>query len=419
MNLYNEPFPRAILHVDGDSFFVACELTKRPELKGQPVVTGSEKGIASAMSKEAKQCGVTRGMPIGLMKQVCPHVVLIESDFELYHHYSRRMNEIIKRYTEKIEPYSIDECFVDITDLNEKYNMSYHELAERIKRDLEGELGITFSVGVSTTKTLAKIASHVAKSAGITFIAPFEYTHYLGRCAIEDVWGIGKRTAIKLKGWGIHTALDLTAKEERWLARHFSKPLRETWSELRGVAQFEIQPRNHREYLSMSKTQSLKKTTTDKELLFSELSRNVERVCRNLRARKMYAKKFSLFLKTKDFNYVVSDFEMPYAVAHPGEVMSYLRQHFNTLFVSGVLYRATGVTVSQLVNHPEATLNLFNERETVTGFDRLYQAIDAANAKCGRGSLILGSSMKSVRQRLGEKVSRKARLNIPSLGFVY
>lgn len=420
MNLYNEPFPRAVLHVDGDSFFVACELTKFPELKGLPVVTGSEKGIASAMSLEAKACGITRGMPVHMMKKICPNVVMLHSDFKLYAQYSERMVSIIKRYTNKVEAYSIDECFVDLTGLDEELHLSYREIAERIKRDLECELGITFSIGVSMNKTLAKIASHFAKPAGLTLIAPFEISHYLSQHAVGDIWGVGRRTATKLQGWNIRTAHDLVQKDNRFISRHFAKPLQITAEELRGAYLNPVNFGTRREYQSMSKTQTLSKPTMDKELLFSELSRNVERVCRMLRSRKMFGSKVSLFLKTQDFEYQVTDFELTTAVSNPTEIMKQLRKHFSALFKNGVLYRATGVTVSQLSTMSRETLNLFGEDTRRKHYEVLYQSLDAINHKIGSNSVMLASSYTSASKRAyTTPVSRLHRLSIPLLGVVY
>jgi DNA polymerase-4/DNA polymerase V len=420
MNLYNEPFPRAILHVDGDSFFVACELTKFPELKGLPVVTGSEKGIASAMSIEAKARGITRGMPVHMMKKVCPEVVMLHSDFALYEHYSERMVTIIKRYTHKVEAYSIDECFIDLTGLDEELHLSYREIAERIKRDLESELGITFSLGVSMNKTLAKVASHFAKPAGITLIAPFEINHYLSRHSIGDVWGIGKRTTGDLKGWSIHTALDLAQKDKRFLVRHFTKPLQITAEELTGVYVLQVNYTARRDYQSMSKTQTLGTPTTNREMVFSELSRNVERVCKTLRSRKMFAAKVSIFIKTQTFEYCTTDFELPYAVANPSEIMKHLREHFNTLFQQGILYRATGVTVSQLTRSPHETLNLFGEERNRKQYEALYNSLDKINHKFGRSAVLLASShTRLFHCDKRQPVSPMERLTIPLLGVVY
>ncbi len=420
MNLYNEPLPRAILHVDGDSFFVACELTKFPELKGLPVVTGSEKGIASAMSLEAKARGITRGMPVHMMKQICPDVIMLHSDFKLYAQYSERMVSIIKRYTHKVEAYSIDECFVDLTGLDEELHLSYREIAERIKRDLECELGITFSIGVSMNKTLAKVASHFAKPAGLTIIAPFEMSHYLSQHAVGDIWGVGRRTAMKLQGWNIRTAYDLVQKDNKFISRHFAKPIQVTTEELRGSYLNEVNYGTRREYQSMSKTQTLNKPTTDKELLFSELSRNVERVCRTLRSRNMFASKVSLFLKTQDFEYQVTDFELATAVSNPTEIMKQLRKHFSTLFKSGTLYRATGVTVSQLIRSPGQTLNLFGEERNRKRYEAIYHSLDMINHKFGRSAVSLASSrIREFHEHKRIPVSPLHRLAIPMLGVVY
>ena len=123
-------FPRAILHVDGDAFFVACEVAKNPALRGKPVVTGGERGIASAMSYEAKRRGITRAMRISEMKKICPDVIILPSDYETYSLYSMRMYAIVRRYTPAVEEYSIDECFADLTGLRRSLRMSYEEMAQ-------------------------------------------------------------------------------------------------------------------------------------------------------------------------------------------------------------------------------------------------------------------------------------------------
>lgn len=112
-----QAFPRAILHIDGDSFFASCEIARDPSLKGKSVVTGRERGIASSMSYEAKARGVTRGMQIHMIRKICPDAIIIPSDYETYSLYSKRMFEIVRRYTPDVDEYSIDECFADLTGL--------------------------------------------------------------------------------------------------------------------------------------------------------------------------------------------------------------------------------------------------------------------------------------------------------------
>ena len=134
--------PRAIVHIDGDAFFAACEQSRNPVLKGKPVVTGKERGIAASMSYEAKACGVTRGMRISEIKRRCPQVVLLPSDYETYSLLSKRLFAIVRRYTPDVEEYSIDECFADLTGLQRALKGSYSQIAARIKQALDVELGV-------------------------------------------------------------------------------------------------------------------------------------------------------------------------------------------------------------------------------------------------------------------------------------
>ncbi len=126
-------YPRAILHVDGDAFFAACEVASKPHLRGKPVVTGLERGIASAMTYEAKAMGVKRGMPIFEIRKICPKAIILPSDYETYGFFSIRMYEIVRRYTPEIEEYSIDECFADLTGFRRVCRMSYPQIAAVVK----------------------------------------------------------------------------------------------------------------------------------------------------------------------------------------------------------------------------------------------------------------------------------------------
>lgn len=127
---------RSILHIDGDSFFASCEVAKNPALRGKPVVTGKERGIASSMTYEAKARGVSRAMSLRDILKICPDAIILPSDYETYSLYSKRMYEIVRRYTPEIEEYSIDECFADLTGMRRINNMSYQKMAECIKHDL-------------------------------------------------------------------------------------------------------------------------------------------------------------------------------------------------------------------------------------------------------------------------------------------
>src|ERR687887_2729517 len=163
-------FPRAIIHIDGDAFFASCEQARDPQLQGKPVITGKERGIAASMSYEAKACGVTRGMRLFEIKRLCPEAVILPSDYETYSLLSQRLFAIVRRYTPEVEEYSIDEVFADLTGLRRPLRMSYATIAERIKKELDAELGFTFSMGLAPNKVVAKIASKWQKPSGLTAI---------------------------------------------------------------------------------------------------------------------------------------------------------------------------------------------------------------------------------------------------------
>jgi len=130
-------YPRAIMHIDGDAFFASCEQSRNPALKGKPVITGKERGIAASLSYEAKEKGVKRGMRLSEIKETCPNVIMLPSDYETYSLLSKRFFTIVRRYTPDVEEYSIDECFADLTGLQRPLNMTYLQIAEKIQKDLE------------------------------------------------------------------------------------------------------------------------------------------------------------------------------------------------------------------------------------------------------------------------------------------
>src|SRR3989344_4386089 len=285
-------YPHAIVHVDGDAFFVGCELTKQPWLKGKPVVTGAERGIASAFSYEAKARGVRRGMKISDVRAICPDVIVIPGDYELYSLYSDRMGNIVRRYSEKVEEYSIDECFADISGMDKYFSLSYEEIAKRIKNDLDQELGMTFSVGLSVNKVLAKCASKWQKPSGLTFIPFSEINSYLSQIPIGKIWGIGESTTISLYKKQIKTALDLSQKREEWVREFFDKLLQEIHRELRGEFLNEVVTGEREMQKSIMRTRTFRPPSKNKSFIFAQLSKNIEEACTQLRRLKACTKEF-------------------------------------------------------------------------------------------------------------------------------
>lgn len=227
-------FSRAILHVDADSFFASCEAAKDPALRGRAVITGLERGIVSSLTYEAKARGISRAMPLGQVRRLCPDAVILPSDYETYSLYSARMFNILRRFSPAVEEYGIDEGFSDLTGWHRPLGLSYDELVWAIKESLDRELGLTFSVGLAATKVLAKIGSKWKKPSGLTVIPPAGARAYLEKLPLAKVWGIGPQTAASLARRGLYTAHDLARQEELWARAFLAKPQYEIWQELNG-----------------------------------------------------------------------------------------------------------------------------------------------------------------------------------------
>ncbi len=390
-------YPKAVLHVDGDSFFAQCEVAKNPSLRGRPVVTGSERGIASALTYEAKARGVKRGMPVHQIKKICPDVVVLPSDYESYSLYALRMYSVVRRYTPEVEEYSIDECFADLTGLRRSLGMSYEKMAECIKRDLITELGITFSVGLAPSKVLAKVASKWRKPDGLCFI-PLNRAHlYLSKLLIGDVWGIGTQTSAFLKKYGISTAHQLAIADSEWIEKNLSKPYLEIRKELLGEAIFEVDCKTKSDYKSISKTKTFTPPSSDRFLVFSHLSKNIENACIKARRHGLASDRVYFYLKTQDFRSFGMEVKMSQAVATPEVILSCVERVFDRVYKKGVFYRATGVVLERLCKEPVIQQDLFGDSVLSEKAKIVHSHIDRLQSRYGKHVVFLGSSAMAIR----------------------
>ncbi|MFZ2969841.1 MAG: DNA polymerase IV [Minisyncoccia bacterium] len=431
INLFD--FPRAIVHIDGDSFFASCEVAKDPKLKGLPVVTGLERGIVSSMSYEAKARGVKRAMRVHEVKKICPDAVFLPSDYETYSLFSIRMYEIVRRYTPVVEEYSIDECFADLTGLRRPLGMSYEKMAEKIKNELDCELGITFSIGLAPTKVLAKIGSKFKKPSGLTIIKGRDIHLYLNKTPIGKVWGIGPQTSAYLNKFGIITALQFAEKEKEWVKEKLTKSHHEIWRELRGEAVFELNPGRKSNYRSISKTKTFTPASNDKSFILSQLSRNVENACIKLRRYKLETKRMFFYLKTQDFRYCGTEIKLGISTASPNQILRIIGDHFEKIFDSQKLFRASGVILSDLAVQKEKQLDLFGGSVNEEKFAKIFESIDEISKRYGKHSAFLGSSFLAMNNRqhknergveserkskLFKGETRRKKLGFPMLGDV-
>jgi DNA polymerase-4/DNA polymerase V len=398
-------FPNAIIHIDGDAFFASCEQARNPKLKGRPVITGKERGIAASMSYEAKAKGITRGMRVSDMLKLCPDAVIMPSDYETYSLLSKRFFDIVRRYTPMVEEYSIDECFADFTGLRRRFRTSYIEIAERLRKDLEHELGFTFSMGLAPTKVLAKVGSKWKKPDGFTAIQGRLIHKYLQYWPVEKVWGIGPQTTAYLAKMNIHTALQYAEQEEAWVKSHLTKPFFEIWQELRGHSVYPVTTAEKTTYYSIQKVKTFSPASSERVFVFAQLSKNIENACMKARKYKLASPKVIVFLRTHDFQDSSMEIKLSRPTNFPNDIVQAVEPHFDEIFSRRFKYRSTGAMLLDLTEDNIVQQDLFGESIRVEKLQQIYASVDAIRAKYGKHTLFLGSSFQAHKfaQHIGDR----------------
>ena len=398
-------FPKAILHIDGDAFFAACEQSRDPALQGKPVITGKERGIVASMSYEAKARGVTRAMGVAEARRVCPDVVCLPSDYETYSLLSERLFAIVRRFTPDVEEYSIDECFADITGLQRPLHKSYPNIAESIKQALDRELGFTFSVGLGSTKVIAKIASKWNKPSGLTCIPGWLLHRYLLNLPVDKIWGIGRQTSAFLAKKGIRTALEFARLSEPWIVRHLTKPFYEIWQELHGESVLPLDTKRKGEYQSIHKFKTFSPASNNREFVFAQLSKNIENACMKARRYHLVARGGMCILRTKEFRDVALEIQFNRPTAFSHEVIHALAPLFECLFSAKYFYRSTGVILWKLTGEQERQLSLFDSTLQIEKYRKIYEVMDALRYRYGKHTVFLGASfaVQKFSQHVGER----------------
>lgn len=391
------PESRTILHMDGDAFFVGVEVAKNPKLRGLPVVTGQERGIVSALSYEAKALGVTRGLPIFQLKKLFPQVIILPGDYSSYIRYSQSMFDIVRRYADDVEEYSIDECFADLTGLDKPLKMSYLQIAERIKKEIKDELDLSVSIGLAPTKVLSKIASKWIKPNGLTVITHASIEDFLKDVSIGKVWGIGRSTSELLVRKGIRTAFDFYCKSNDWVRENLAKPYEVIWHEIHGKLINAVDPNPKLEYSSIQKTRSFHPASNDDVFLFSQLSKHIEDACAKARHFNLLTKRVSIFLKSRNFQYFTFSFDIINATNAPEIIIKLSREHFHRIYNKEIIYRTTGVRLYELVSNEINQKDLFGNNIKSDKFELIHKYIDSIEDKYGKRMVYLASTHNAIK----------------------
>jgi DNA polymerase-4 len=247
---------RKIIHIDMDCFYAAVERKYRPELVGKAIAVGGppeSRGVVATASYEARSFGVRSAMSTRMAIKLCPALILIPPDFAKYKKESRKVRAILERFTDRIEPLSLDEAYLDVTGAAH-FEGSATRIAEEIRRLIRVELGLTASAGVAPNKFLAKVASDINKPDGIKVIRPNEVAAFVERLPIEKIWGVGKVTAAKMHRLGIRTCADLQRLTVSELTRHFRSWGVELYDFARGIDNRPVETEWERKSLSVEET---------------------------------------------------------------------------------------------------------------------------------------------------------------------
>ena len=306
---------RKIIHIDMDAFYASIEQRDHPEYRGKPVVVGGSPegrgGVVATASYEARKFGIKSAMPSKRALQLCPEVIFIRPRFSAYKEVSYKIREIFQRFTDLIEPLSLDEAFLDVT--HDKLNIgSALEIATQIRRAINEELQLTASAGVSVNKFVAKIASDMKKPDGLTFIGPSRIGSFMEQLPVEKFFGVGKVTAEKMKSLGLHTGADLKKLTEQELIRCFGKPGRFFYKIVRGIDEREVQP--NRETKSVGAEDTFEADLTKLDEMNVELDKIATVVCDRLERNGLKGKTITLKIKFHNFKLSTRSLSLPNGV---------------------------------------------------------------------------------------------------------
>jgi DNA polymerase-4 len=331
-----------------DAFYASVEIRENPELRGKPVVVGGSpesRGVVCAASYEARKFGVRSAIPCSLAKRLCPDAIFVYPNFSLYTEVSRTIRSIFYRYTDLVEPLSLDEAYLDVTS-NSLGETSATKIASLIKKEVLEETSLTISCGVSYNKFLAKIASDWKKPDGLFVIRPEESHSFLQNLPIGKFYGVGKVTEKKMKDLGIHSGKELLEWKREDLIRIFGKAGAFYFDIVRGLDQRSVNPQRERKSIGVEDTFS--QDSKDQELLISELDRLVDKLWTRMEAKSILGRSLSIKCKYSNFQIKSSTRTLASLIESPEEIRRLAREMFLQTWDHTGSIRLLGISISNL-----------------------------------------------------------------------
>ncbi len=340
---------RKIIHIDMDAFFASVEQRNNPDLKGKPVVVGGNgnRGVIAAASYEARKYGVRSAMPSKIALRKCPHLIFVRSHFSKYKEVSSQIRNIFLEYTDLVEPLSLDEAFLDVTE--NKINLpSATLIAKQIKKKIKKETGLTASAGVSFNKFLAKIASDYNKPDGFFAVTPDMAEEFVENLEIEKFFGIGKITAEKMHKLHIHNGYDLKQKSLKFLTAHFGKQGNYYYNISRAVDNREVNPDRIQKSIGTERTFS--EDIINIENIYERTEQIAESLIERCKKAETYGKTITLKVKYSDFKQITRSKTVNNKIKSIETVMNLTDELFNEVDFTYNPIRLIGLSVTQLDN---------------------------------------------------------------------
>ncbi|MEO8666093.1 MAG: DNA polymerase IV [Ignavibacteria bacterium] len=383
---------KIIFHIDMDAFFASCEEAINPSLRSKPLVVGGTKedsrGIVSCPNYLARAKGVRTAMALSKALLLVPEGNFIRHTKGLYPDYSKRVREIMNKYTPLIQPLSIDEAFLDITGVLHSYNNDHMLLAKKIKDEIKNTLKITCSIGIATNKICAKIASKMNKPDGITVVPFLKEKEFLSVLPVEKIPGVGKSAQAKLKRYGIELISDILKFDNSFYENEIGIHTSFLLNVANGKGSDSVKE-NEEERKSLSKENTFYKDTLDRDFLLSELYYLMERCCEKLRATKMKGR--TITVKVKYFDFTVNQ------KSFTGRKYSNLESDFyndsvelmDKLLVNKKKVRLLGIKFSDFITGDDSMQeNIFQDKDRnedlMNKIDKIRKKYDYDIVKFGR-----------------------------------
>ena len=390
----NRLMPRTILHLDLDAFFCAVEETRDASLRGKPFAVGGrpeERGVVSSCSYAARARGVRSAMPMSRAMRICPSLLLVSPHYRLYSDYSRQVMERLGQLTPLMEQISIDEAFLDISDLRDPPE----RLARGLQARIRDELGLPSSIGIASNKLVAKIATEVGKKAAkgdsppfaLTIVPAGEEAAFLAPLPADMLWGVGPKTAARLAELGIHTIGDIARWPESELAQRFGEHGRDISRHARGVDERPIV--TEYETKSISQETTFARDVRDDKVLEKTLREQSASVARQLRKEGLAGKTVKLKLRWPDFTTLTRQTTLNSPTDMEEEIVKTSLTLLRNVRKSDQAVRLIGVGVTGL-GQPVRQLGLWDLDTQKSR--KLQEAVDALQEKYGRGMIRKGTN---------------------------